>query len=96
LIEINHTPSFATDTPLDYKIKFGLIKDTLKLMHITSKRKKVLFELAKESNQARLHNKKRLILDGVGREAKIAEEQKYRDDFENKHLGGYTKIYPLP
>ena len=47
LIEINHTPSFATDTPLDYKIKFALIKDTLKLMHITSKRKKILFEHAK-------------------------------------------------
>lgn len=47
LIEINHTPSFATDTPLDYKIKFGLIKDTLKLMRINSKNKGVLFNRAK-------------------------------------------------
>lgn len=47
LIEVNHTPSFATDTPLDHSIKFNLIKDTLKLMHITSKRKQVLFNKAK-------------------------------------------------
>jgi tubulin polyglutamylase TTLL6/13 len=34
VIEVNHTPSFVTDTPLDYHIKFGLIKDTLNLMNV--------------------------------------------------------------
>jgi tubulin polyglutamylase TTLL6/13 len=29
LIEINHAPSFATDTPLDFKIKKDLIADTI-------------------------------------------------------------------
>ena len=29
LLEINHAPSFATDTPLDYKIKKNLIYDTI-------------------------------------------------------------------
>ena len=29
LIEINHTPSFSTDTPLDFKIKKDLIADTI-------------------------------------------------------------------
>ena len=29
LLEINHTPSFGTDTPLDYKIKYGVIKESL-------------------------------------------------------------------
>ena len=32
LLEVNHTPSFATDTPLDWKIKHALVKDTLQLM----------------------------------------------------------------
>ena len=40
LIEINHTPSFQTDTPLDVKVKKSLIVDTLKLMRITGKKKK--------------------------------------------------------
>ena len=41
LLEINHTPSFRTDTPLDLKIKRDLINDTLKLINInlTTKRK---------------------------------------------------------
>jgi len=39
LIEVNHTPSFTTDTPLDYKIKHNLIKDTLVLMNISIKKK---------------------------------------------------------
>ena len=36
LLEVNHTPSFATDTPLDKKIKSSLIKDTLVLMNINT------------------------------------------------------------
>lgn len=39
IIEVNHTPSFTTDTPLDHKIKYNLIKDTLKLMNINVKQK---------------------------------------------------------
>ncbi len=36
LIEVNHTPSFTTDTPFDDQIKSSLIKDTLKLLNISS------------------------------------------------------------
>ncbi len=39
LLEVNHTPSFTTDTPLDFKIKKNLIKDTLKLMNVNLKKK---------------------------------------------------------
>lgn len=36
LIEVNHTPSFETASPLDYDVKKHLIKDSLRLMRITS------------------------------------------------------------
>ena len=39
LLEVNHSPSFATDSPLDYKIKSELVKDTLKLLGLSSRRK---------------------------------------------------------
>ena len=39
LIEVNHTPSFTTDTPLDYEIKYNLIKDSLVLMNLSVKKK---------------------------------------------------------
>ena len=34
LLEVNHSPSFTTDTPLDQKIKRGLIKDTVTLLNL--------------------------------------------------------------
>lgn len=35
LLEINHTPSFTTDTPLDELIKSNLVRDTVILMNVT-------------------------------------------------------------
>lgn len=32
LLEINQMPSFATGSPLDYKLKYNIIADTLKLL----------------------------------------------------------------
>ena len=40
LIEINHAPSFATDTPLDFKMKKDVIADAVQLLGMTYKRKK--------------------------------------------------------
>jgi tubulin polyglutamylase TTLL6/13 len=40
LIEINHAPSFHTDTPFDWKIKKDVIADTIMLLGMTHKRKK--------------------------------------------------------
>jgi len=39
LLEINHTPSFSTDTPLDSFIKKNVIRDTLKILNINLKNK---------------------------------------------------------
>ena len=40
LLEINQTPSFATDSTLDWTLKLGLIANTLQLLCINSKRRK--------------------------------------------------------
>lgn len=32
IIEVNHTPSFSTDSPLDFEIKKNVVNDTLKLV----------------------------------------------------------------
>lgn len=41
LLEVNHSPSFNTDTPLDYLIKKDLIYDTLKLLGVSIEEKKL-------------------------------------------------------
>jgi len=67
LLEVNHTPSFATDTPLDHKIKFNLIKDTLNLMNINIQTKNNLYNKAKDLNKDRLLTGKRQIFEGKER-----------------------------
>lgn len=42
LLEINYTPSFTADTPLDQFIKKNLIADTLTLLNVNEKSKKEL------------------------------------------------------
>lgn len=39
ILEVNYTPSFTTDTPLDMEIKKNLIHDTLVLVNLTAKAK---------------------------------------------------------
>ena len=34
ILEVNHDPSFETDSPLDFKIKKSLIADTFKLLQL--------------------------------------------------------------
>lgn len=39
ILEVNHSPSFSTDTPLDFKIKKNLIADTIKLLNLSFQNK---------------------------------------------------------
>jgi tubulin polyglutamylase TTLL6/13 len=39
LLEVNNSPSFSTDSPLDEKVKGDLIRDTIRLLGLTKKRK---------------------------------------------------------
>lgn len=48
LLEVNHTPSFVTDTPLDEHIKGNLIKDTLVLINMNTERKNRKVAISKE------------------------------------------------
>lgn len=48
LLEVNHTPSFVTDTPFDHHIKYNLIKDTITLMNITLESKKHKVQMRKQ------------------------------------------------
>jgi tubulin polyglutamylase TTLL6/13 len=51
LLEVNHTPSFTTDTPLDSVIKRNLICDAIKLMNVSLKQKNEIIISRKEIMQ---------------------------------------------
>lgn len=48
LLEINYTPSFSTETPLDHLIKSNLIRDSLILMNVTPQARNAAQKMAKE------------------------------------------------
>lgn len=41
LLEVNHSPSFTTDSPLDEKVKGEVIRDTVRLLGLSKKRKQM-------------------------------------------------------
>ena len=44
LLEVNHSPSFSTDSPLDYKIKRNLIVNTFSLLRVPIRKKAKFFQ----------------------------------------------------
>jgi tubulin polyglutamylase TTLL6/13 len=67
LLEINHTPSFTTDTPLDSLIKKNCIRDALVLMNLNNKSRNEIMSLRKEQLQ------KRVL---TGKKQKLTPEEK--------------------
>ena len=62
LIEINHAPSFATDTPFDWKIKKDVIADAIQLLRMSYQRKKKFIKSHKINVQKRMLQHKRPII----------------------------------
>jgi tubulin polyglutamylase TTLL6/13 len=65
LLEVNHTPSFTTDTPLDKNIKKGLIRDAMLLLNISGKNK------VRIRNQMKMDFQKRVV---EGKKEKVTPE----------------------
>ena len=95
LIEVNHTPSFTTDTPFDRKIKKNVVRDTLKLMNISLKSRLKYKEKRRVEMQARMLTGKKVKMTPEEKAKLFADAQKERDLWEQKHPGGFTKIYPF-
>lgn len=91
---MNHAPSLVCDSPLDLKIKKGLIYDTIKMLNLSVvKKNKYKREKAKEFENRALKGKKRLTQEQrlLLKEKRIVK----RDKFEKKHCGNYELIYPV-
>lgn len=62
ILEVNYTPSFTTDTPLDSLIKKNVIKDTLILMNINLRTRNEIMNSRKELMQQRVLTGKKIKL----------------------------------
>ncbi|CAD8064847.1 unnamed protein product [Paramecium sonneborni] len=94
LLEVNHTPSFTADTPLDQFIKKSLIADTITLMNINLKTKNESIQQKKDEMQKRVLTGKKLKLSIEEKKLIKLQFQKQRDEYEQQNKGNYELIYP--
>ena len=94
LLEINHTPSFSCDSPLDRDVKARVIHDSLQIMNLTTKMKKKQITIKKKELEQRVL---------TGKRAKRTQEEKdllhktcqmERDEWIYKNQGDYELVYP--
>ena len=93
LLEVNHSPSFNIDSPLDKKIKAQVISEALWLMNINCdsrkeyedrKKKQILFRSLSHNKEIEKMNKKNDFKNAQAR----------REAWEASHMGGYSLIFP--
>lgn len=95
LLEVNHSPSFNTDSPLDKHTKKDLIKDSLKLAWVSRRCKLEYLKKSKEDIN------KRVLLKKIEKSTKLEKDsiserfQILRDKHELKNIGKFRKIFPV-
>ncbi|CDW83353.1 tubulin-tyrosine ligase family protein [Stylonychia lemnae] len=93
ILEVNHSPSFSTDSPLDFKIKKNLISDTIRLLNLSwAKKQQYKKQKQLEFQKRALKGKPRITHEE--RETIKQKRIKKRDNFEKKNLGDYELIFP--
>ena len=94
LLEVNHSPSFSTDSPLDEKIKGELIRDTIRLLGMTRKRKAMYKRNIQMHLDHRIMNGKFLRIPQHMKEQFKQEFDVVRDQYEKVNLGSFEQLYP--
>jgi len=94
LLEVNHSPSFTTDSPFDHKVKRELVFDTFKLLHMDPGNRVKYYKQKEEEFHSkalgRVYRKpSRKMKEELRKQAMIM-----RDQYELKNMGGYIRIYP--
>ncbi|XP_067344925.1 tubulin polyglutamylase ttll6 isoform X2 [Channa argus] len=94
LLEVNHSPSFTTDSQLDREVKDALLYDTLVLINLGAcDRRKITKEERQRVKDRLQQNRSREARSEELRQCQAALlEQMER--YEARHLGGFKKIYP--
>jgi tubulin polyglutamylase TTLL6/13 len=93
VLEVNLSPSLATESPLDKKIKRIVLADTLTLMNLSHRHKREYLAKKKAEIQQRAISG-RIRETREERQAACRRAQVKRDKYEDQHLGNFQKIYP--
>ncbi|TDG97738.1 hypothetical protein EPR50_G00211180 [Perca flavescens] len=94
VLEVNHSPSFTTDSQLDREVKDALLYDTLVLINLGAcDRRKITKE-----ERRRVKDRLQQISTKEARSEELRQCQaatvEQMEKYEAKHLGGFKRIYP--
>ncbi|XP_016392618.1 tubulin polyglutamylase ttll6-like isoform X1 [Sinocyclocheilus rhinocerous] len=94
LLEVNHSPSFTTDSRLDREVKDSLLYDTLVLINLGACDRRKITEEEKRRVKERLQqNRSREARNEELRQSQAASVEQM-EKYEAKHMGGFRRIFP--
>ena len=91
LLEVNHSPSFRTDYPIDEHVKGNLIYDTLNMMNISVKERNRLKQIREDHLKHRTMTGQRLK---ISEQFDIEKSIKEKDEYMVENAGDYERIFP--
>ncbi|XP_063368141.1 tubulin polyglutamylase ttll6-like [Cydia amplana] len=96
ILEVNHSPSFHTDTQLDREVKEGLLTDTFTMLNIWQCDKRRVLEEDRRRIRDRLlqTNKFSEVVSGEEKEPEKTPWQT-QIQWEETHLGNFRRVYPV-
>ncbi len=96
LLEVNQSPSFSTDSPLDYKIKKAVLGDAFHLLNVSAEARSQSEQMQREAMEKRIRTGKTSKVAAEDKERLRALKLKERAEFEKDRTGGYELIFPVP
>lgn len=92
LLEVNHSPSFSVSSMVDERVKYAVIRDTLNILYMRSKYRLIHFQ-----EYYNVQKFRRCYQDFLSNNKKELKELLTisRYNYENNHLGGYKRLYPV-
>ncbi|XP_009992599.1 PREDICTED: tubulin polyglutamylase TTLL6, partial [Chaetura pelagica] len=96
LLEVNHSPSFTTDSRLDQEVKDALLCDTINLINVHGCDKRKVLEEDRQRAKERLLQGHQALR--AARREELGGSQppwlSQAESYEDTHLGGFRRIYP--
>nr|KAF6399270.1 hypothetical protein HJG59_010157 [Molossus molossus] len=97
LLEVNHSPSFTTDSRLDREVKDALLCDAMILVNLRGCDKKKVMEEEKRRIKERLSQCQQEVREARREQTELSQAALLNQEcYEDSHLGGYRRIYPGP
>ena len=95
LLEVNHAPSFATESPLDYEIKRGLFVDMFGILGLSIDKKRAKLMAVYEDKLTRMTTKHTLKQKTEMKQKQFEDAMRVQDQLEHDNCGGFERIFPI-